>query len=372
VPPDPKVAGILAKLEPAAVAAVAAAPQLPTTAAPSDPDTDHLAFENAAYRYAAEWLASHADEAATAKPFMLVLSRSIPQDLAMLSAAGHPDAKKYDAFRSQKMNDVTGAVIFATVNLQQAIVVPIQTVADTQTLFDLTSSIACEDRAMAALEPAHSNLIVRKPGGASRSMAVKQSGYGPLWTLDQLEEGIDAFHNDHTRAPSGVLEPWSSPKKGITGEKLEIRISKFLAYELDRNFARGSVMAEGQTSSGRMDIFIVPNVLDVGATVLEVKVLRSNSGTKKLSANFNIKWAQKGVIQAHLYRQDKQAAAAYLLCFDAREVDEGLPDVEQFAATQQVTSKRYFMYRSSEALQQALLNKLVPAASVAGGAATSR
>jgi hypothetical protein len=370
--PDPKIAGMLAKLVPAAVAAVAAAPQLPTTAAPSDPDTDHLAFENAAYRYAADWLASHAAEAATAKPFMLVLSRSIPHDLAMLSAAGHSQAKKYDAFRNQKMNDVTGALIFATINLEQAIVVPVQSVADTQALFDMASSIACQDRVMAALEPAYSNLIIRKLGGASRSMAVKQSGHGPLWTVQQLEDGIDTFHTDFTRTPSGILEQWSSPKKGITGEKLEIRISKFLAYELDRNFAKGSVLAEAQTGSGRMDIFIVPNVLDIGAAVLEVKVMRSNSGKQKLSANFNTKWAQKGVIQAHLYRQDKQAAAAYLLCFDAREADEGMPEVDQFAATQIVTSKRYFMYRSSEDLQQALLKKLAPVASAVAGAAKSR
>jgi hypothetical protein len=371
MPPDQKIAGMRARLDPAAVAAVIAAPQIPATPAPSDPDMDHLAFENAVYRYAAEWLSSHSNEAATASPFMLVFSRSIPSDLAMLSAAGHTSAKKYDAFRSQKMNDVTGCVIFATMNLEQAIVVSVQTVVDTQTLFDLISNIACGDRAVAALEPAHSNLIVRKPGGASQSMAVKQPGYGPLWTLDQLETGIETFHNDFTRTPSGVLEQWSSPKKGITGEKLEIRISKFLAYELDRNFARGSVMAEGQTSSGRMDIFIAPNVVDVGATVLEVKVLRSNSGTRKLSANFNTKWAQKGVIQAHLYRQDKQAAAAYLLCFDAREIDKDIPAVEQFAATQQVTSKRYFMYRASEDLQQVLLSRLAPAASAAGGAAKS-
>jgi hypothetical protein len=363
---------MLAKLDPAAVAAAAAAPQLPTTAAPSDPATDHLAFENAAYHYAAEWLASNASGAATARPFMLVFSRSIPQDLALLAAAGHSNAKRYDAFRNQKMNDVTGAVIFVTINLEQAIVVPVQNVADTQTLFDLISSIACDNRVIAAFEPAHSNLIVRKPGGVSRSMAVKQAGYGPLWTLQQLEDGVNTFHNDHTRAPSGVLEPWSSPKQGITGEKLEIRISKFLAYELDRNFTRGSVMAEPQTSSGRMDIFVAPNVLEVGATVLEVKVMRSNSGTKKLSTNFNIKWAQKGVIQAHLYRQDKQAAAAYLLCFDAREVDEAMPEVEQFATAQQVTSKRYFMYRSSDDLQKALFKALLPAASAAGGAAMSR
>jgi hypothetical protein len=372
VPPDPKVVGILAKLDPAAVAAVTVAPQLPSSAAPSDPATDHLAFENAAYRYAADWLASHANEAATAKPFMLVLSRSIPQDLAMLAAAGHSNAKKYDAFGNQKMNDVTGAVIFATINLEQAIVLPVQTVTDTQTLLDLISSIACNDRVIAALEPLHSNLIVRKPGGASRSMAVKQAGHGPLWTVNQLEDGIDAFHSDFTRTPSGVLEQWSSPKNGITGEKLEIRISKFLAYELDRNFAKGSVLAEAQTSSGRMDIFIVPNVLDVGAAVLEVKVLRSNSGKKKLSANFNIKWAKKGIVQAQLYRKDKQAAAAYLLCFDAREIDEDIPEVETFAVAQQVTSKRYFMYRATDDLQQALLNKSSPAASAAGGATTSR
>lgn len=370
--PDPKIAGVLAKLDAGAVAATAAAPPLPSSAAPSDPATDHLAFENEAYRYAADWLAAHVNEIASAKPFALVFSRSIPHDMAMLATAGHSTAKKYDAFRNQKMNDVTGAVIFATINFEQAIVLPLQSVIDTQTLFDSIESLACNDRVAAVLEPVHSNLILRKPNGSSRSMIVKQAGHGPLWTVDQLEKGIEAFHHDFTRTPSGVLVQWSSPKNGITGEKLEIRISKYLAYELDRNFVKGSVLAEAETSSGRMDIFIGPSVLDVGTAVLEVKVLRSNSGKKKLSANFNIKWAKKGIVQAQLYRKDKQAAAAYLLCFDAREVDEDIPEVEKFALAGQVTSKRYFMYRATEDLQQALLSASLAAASAAAGAAGSR
>lgn len=372
MPPDLKITAMFAKLDPAAIATANASAQFQSTPAPSDPDTDYLAFEHTAYRYAAEWLADHPNEAAAAEPFMFVLSRSISIDLAMLIAAGYSNAKKYDAFRNQKMNDVTGAVIFVTGNFEKAIVVSVQSVCDTQVLFDVISSVACDDRAVAALEPARSNLIVRQPGNLSRSITVKQTGYGPLWSLNQLEQAIELFHQEFTRTPSGILEHWTSPKKGITGERLEIRISKFLAFELDRNFAKGSVLAEAQTSSGRMDIFIVPNVLDVGAAVLEVKVLRSNSGTKKLSANFSTKWAMKGIIQAHIYRLDKNAASAWLLCFDARDVDDDIPEVGAFAASQQVVNKRYFMYRSSEDLQQALLKTLVPDASAVANAATSR
>ena len=52
----------------------------------------------------------------------------------MLLSAGLTDVKKYDAFHSQRMNDVTGCVIFATMNLEQAIAVNVPNVLDTQAL----------------------------------------------------------------------------------------------------------------------------------------------------------------------------------------------------------------------------------------------
>jgi hypothetical protein len=86
------------------------------------------------------------------------------------------------------------------------------------------------------------------------------------------------FHHDFTRTPSGVLEPWSDAGHGITGEKLEIRISKALAHQLDLKWNRGSVLAEVGSPSGRMDIYVCPDVLGAGRgpCVLEIKVLRSN------------------------------------------------------------------------------------------------
>jgi hypothetical protein len=368
MPPDDKLDIVRARMDPNALAILAQSPPIASTPAPSDPETDGLAFENEAYRYAADWLETHADDALTAKPFALVFSRSIAQDEAMLSAATFV-GKNYEAFKHQKGNEVTGCLVFATMNFEQALVVPIAQVVDSQSLFDAISHCACNDRVVAVLEPAHANFIIRRSGGATRSVIVKKPGQGTLWKLAQLEAEIMTFHNDFTRTPSGILMPWISAADGITVDRLENRISKNLAYVLDTNFTKGSVIAEAETSSGRMDIYLVPNVLEPGAAVIEVKVLRSHQGQKKkpVKPEFNVWWGRKGAVQADLYRNDKHASNAYLCCFDAREQDVDIPEVEGEANARNVKSRRYFMYRSAADLQAAELAKAASISGVASG-----
>lgn len=367
MPPDDKRERAGALLDQAAANAIRCEPRATVPPAPADPDMEGIAFEGEVYRYAADWLSRNKSSLATSKPFAFILSRSISQDQAFLNQAGATEQQQYHAFRSQKMADPRGCVILTTMNLEHAVTLSVAPTKESQQLFDRISSLGLGDRHVAVFEPPHANLILLRHGlsGGSRTQHVVESGGVQPWQLKQLEEEIAQFHNDFTRTPSGVLEPWSDAGKGVTGEKLEIRISKALAHQLDLKWQRGSVLAEVGSPSGRMDIFIVQHVLEAGSgpCVIEVKVLRSHhrrifkGENRKVAAKCTIQWAQKGVVQADLYRNDKAAASAYLCSFDAREKEADLPTVEELAKQKNVHHRKFFMHRRTSSLQAVELAK---------------
>lgn len=350
-----------ALLNQAAAADVRRDPRSSVPPAPADPDMADIAFEGEIYRYAADWMAAHGAEASQSRPFALVLSRSITQDEDLLTRAGIANYQRYHAFRSQKLIDVQSCVFVVTMNLEYALAIPIASVTSSQQLFDAINASGLGDRHIAVFEPPASNLILLRRGlqEGSRAQQVIASGGTQLWKLDQLEMEISQFHDDYTRTPSGVLEPWSDAGKGVTGEKLEIRISKALAHHLDLMWKRGSVLAEAACPSGRMDIFLSAQILEanIGPCVIEVKVLRSRSRNHAMPTNYAEWWAKKGVIQANLYRKDKGAPSAYLCSFDARDKEAELPAVDALAKQLGVEHKKYFMHRSTGSLQDAELAK---------------
>ena len=257
-------------------------------------------------------------------------------------------------------HDVTGHLIVATMNLEKAITVQIEGAGDAQALLNAIKHFGLDDRHVVAFEPPAANLVVLKPGfDTSRSLGVQKISNCKPWSLTDLESEVVGFHSMFTRTPSGFLVPWKSAKNGQTGDQLEVRISKFLAYELSRSWPPGSVLAEVATSSGRIDVFLLGLVLESGRgpCVIEIKVLRSHSNRRKLPVEHATRWAEKGVVQANLYRQDMAAPTAYLFCFDAREKDEAMPGVEAIAKKLDVKYGKYYMYRSSEDLQAVELAK---------------
>jgi hypothetical protein len=108
-----------------------------------------------------------------------------------------------------------------------------------------------------------------------------------------------------------------------------------------------------------MDILVNAHALELGLgpCVIEIKVLRSNSKKKKLAPALALWWANKGVIQANLYRSDICAPSAYMCAFDARNLDENMPETESLAKKMNVQFRKYFMYRSTGDLQAAELAK---------------
>jgi hypothetical protein len=218
--------------------------------------------------------------------------------------------------------------------------------------------------ALAVFEPKPQNLILMRRGlsGESRKQKILLPSLVKPWSIEELELEIAQFHEDQTRTPTAVLEPWSDAKKGLTGEKLEVRISKALAQQLQLRWRRGSILAETGCPSGRMDVYITREVLadNKGPCVIEVKVLRSCSrrlvkgNYRRISEAQVLLWAKKGAIQAKLYKKDTDAPSAYLCSFDARDKDAALPKVDKYASDQGVKHLRYFMHRSSGSLQDAV------------------
>lgn len=364
MPLDDQQVRARALMNPAAVNSVTQSPRQSVPPAPADPDMVESGFEGEIYRYCSDWITHHKSIRATAKPFALLLSRSISQDEKLLNDAGVSGVKRLHAFHSQKMLDPQGFLVVATMNLEHALLVPVSSPTTAQPFFDLISKLMLGDRALGLFEPPPANLILMRHGlaGASRKQAVVEAGVVVPWTLQQLEAEVSQFHDDFTRTPSGVLVPWSDAGKGVTCEKLEIRISKNLAYHLDQKWKRGSILAEAETHSGRMDIYITEPVLSAGSgpCVIEVKVFRSHHGYdryRKISPNMTKWWGSKGVIQADLYRKDMGAGSAYIFCFDARDTDQAVKEVEALAKTKKVEHRRYFMYRTTGALQKGELAK---------------
>src|SRR4029077_15570922 len=97
---------------------------------------------------------------------------------------------------------------------------------------------------------------------------------------------------------------------------------------------------------------------ECGPCVIEVKVLRSRSRNHEMPARHAERWANKGVIQANLYRKDKAAPSALLCSFDARDKEADLPAVDALAKRLSVEHKKYFMHRSTGSLQEAELAKV--------------
>jgi hypothetical protein len=371
MPPEDRESRARAVMDTNALQSVRQSPRQSVPPAPADLDMVESAFEGEVYRYSSEWMGHHKATLSNARPFAIVLSRSIQQDEKILADAGVSGFQRIHAFRSQAMLDPEGCLVFATMNLEHAILVPIPNAKVAQPFFDLISTLGVDSRIVALFEPPQANLILMRQGlnGPSRKQAVVESGGVTPWTLQQLEAEVSQFHDDFTRTPSGVLVPWSDAGKGVTGEKLEIRISKNLAYHLDQKWKRGSVLAESETQSGRMDIYITRPVLIPGSgpCVIEVKVFRSRHGQagstgtsgryRKISPKVTEWWGKKGAVQADVYRQDKGAGSAYLCCFDAREKDEEVKAVQTLSKSLNVEYRRYFMYRNTGNLYDAKLAK---------------
>lgn len=341
---------------------------------PRFPATDEgfqAEFLTKVYDFAREWLHVRSGPVAGAQPCVFVQSRSIIEQSEALNAS------ELAYFSSTPDEDVAGRVFLA--NADFSVVTEIQVDACTQVKQVATTlqALGLAEHMHAVFRPDLGELIVCERGlrNGNRRVPVSLAEHKRLSALD-LEREIWRFHRLFTQTPSGVLTCWrGAAADRVTGEKLERQISGMLAFFVALIVGSDNVSAEHDTSHGRIDVYITRHGMDAaaGACVLELKVLRSREfssteakGWTTVSDNEMIKHASEGIAQALEYLDDQRAQIAYLLCFDARLVDQDQPEVLTLAAGHGVNVRRYYMYPSPAAARQARMAAIAQGRQLSG------
>lgn len=196
---------------------------------------------------------------------------------------------------------------------------------------------------------------------------------GPV-TEAEIQSVIDAVYRTELCTPdnSGPTKVWQNAGKGYPIEEAERTVQQFLRVGLAARFHWCTIRAEQAGKLGRTDLEVVDNRTgEVGSVthhaLLELKVLRSYSHSGSVyAAAATDEAVSKGVNQAHSYGKDNNTLLRMLCCFDMRSDDVGdtttFAQVQTEAATLYVSLKRWYLYRSSEHMRDALAQRELVAA----------
>ncbi len=175
-------------------------------------------------------------------------------------------------------------------------------------------------------------------------------------TVENIDNALEYFHQDHTQYPEGYTHCFDDRKKRVLRREAEAIIRDALFLQLKRDTFQTQYFArEEQLTVGRPDISIyeAPD-LAKAACIFELKVLRSRGTTRQLGGepkSYDDKkmWrhARMGLSQARKYKQATNATLAYLVCFDGRDINAPQSDIEQLCVGYGVISKRYYMETST-------------------------
>ena len=159
---------------------------------------------------------------------------------------------------------------------------------------------------------------------------------------------------------------------GYPIEEAERTVQQFLRVGLAARFHWCTICAEQPGKLGRTDLEVIDNrTREVGSVthhaLVELKVLRSFSHSgSPYQAAVTEEAVSKGVNQAHSYGKENNTLLRMLCCFDMRLNDVGctttFAHVQTEAATLCVSLKRWYLYRSSELMRDALAQRALVAA----------
>ena len=184
-------------------------------------------------------------------------------------------------------------------------------------------------------------------------------------TIDRVLEAIEGTYKKDMRTPEQQIAPgklWHDQDKWWPKHDAEDRIKMYLKIGLHSAFPTCDVRPEYVIAEGHIDLLIqerdpLNREKVTNHAVLELKVLRSYGETGRgYDEEFHLAWIQKGVIQAHSYREGKGAIWSALCCFDMRTSDTGescFEHVTDMAKELKVHLKRWFLYAKSEYWREA-------------------
>lgn len=171
---------------------------------------------------------------------------------------------------------------------------------------------------------------------------------------------IDDIHKNLLITPDAqdaAGDTWADAARGRPAVNAEARIQMHLRSGLTVAFLGCRVRKEQPGIPGRLDLQIErSDTRNAGQVtifvVLELKVLRAfwNTGSVVRDAE-NTEAVEKGVYQAAAYRDDRNARAAALCCFDMRREDTGdhcFDAVRDVARNRDVTLRSWHLFWSSD------------------------
>lgn len=183
-------------------------------------------------------------------------------------------------------------------------------------------------------------------------------------SLEEILRRVDLVHRNQLVTPGAqprATKLWSDAQHGLTAHNAEDLLSALLSAGLHAAFPTCRIRVEQPAPVGRLDIEVEERILRQPGVVmrhaiLELKVLRGrNPNRTRVSAQRIRQWIEDGVGQAASYRDDKDALAAALCCFDMREEFTGqqcFAHVHNTAAALGVELKVWHLFASSAAYRR--------------------
>lgn len=247
---------------------------------------------------------------------------------------------------------------------------------DANGLFGRIAELQCDRLPAMVYDPSlGKSTLTYYPKGThtDEGMVEVELNVGPV-TEAEILSVIDAVYRTELCTPdnSGPTKIWENAPKGHPIEEAERTVQQFLRVGLAARFHWCTIRAEQAGKLGRTDLEVVDNRTgEVGTIIhhalLELKVLRSFSCSGSAYAKGTTDEAvSKGLEQAHSYGNENNTLLRMLCCFDMRSDDVG--DASTFAHVQIeatklcVSLKRWYLYRSSELMRDAIAQRDLEAA----------
>ena len=181
---------------------------------------------------------------------------------------------------------------------------------------------------------------------------------------EDVFETIDRIHSECLVTPN-ALPPskslWTDSYRYRPLSNAETELQTYLLVGLTSRFPFCTVRHEQPQPAGRVDLEIeqldpADRARVLRHATIELKVLRSYYASGSTVSDAETRdWIRKGVDQASAYRSGKNCRWAALCCFDMRTMNDPtcFDDVEARATRLEVHLRRWFLYASAEAYQQA-------------------
>lgn len=247
---------------------------------------------------------------------------------------------------------------------------------DANGLFDRVAELQCDRLPTLVYDPsAGQSTLTYYPRGTHTDEGVSEVRLdaGPISAAEILSV-IEAVYRTELCTPdnSGPTKIWKNASKGHPSEEAERTVQQFLRVGLAGRFHWCTIRAEQSGKLGRTDLEVVDDRTGEAGIIthhalLELKVLRSFSHSgAPYPASATDEAISKGLNQAHSYGLANNSLLRMLCCFDMRTDDVGetatFAQVQADATTLCVCLRRWYMYRSSEHMRDAIARRKIDAA----------